>query len=49
MARVMEIFVIVNAACGVAAFLLARGGIKWVKRQFGIAKPDPEDRPKELP
>ena len=35
MARVMELFVIVNAGCGIAAFLLARGAIKKVKRQFG--------------
>ena len=48
MARVMEIFVIVKATCGIAAFLLAKGGVKWVKKKFGIAKPDPEDTPKEL-
>ena len=45
MARVMELFVIVNAGCGIAAFLLARGAIKKVKRQFGVE----DERKKQLP
>lgn len=45
MARVMELFVIVNAGCGIAAFLLARGAIKKVKRQLGI---DEQRRQEEL-
>lgn len=36
MARVMELFVIVNAACGIFAFLLARGAIKKVRRELGL-------------
>lgn len=34
MARVMEIFVIVNAACGIAAFLVAKGVAKKVIRKI---------------
>jgi len=34
MARVMELFVIVNAACGIAAFLVAKGMIKKLKRSI---------------
>lgn len=34
MARVMEIFVTLNAVCGVAAFLLARGALNKAKRKF---------------
>lgn len=30
----MEIFVIVNAACGIAAFLVAKGMIKRAKRKI---------------
>jgi hypothetical protein len=36
MARVMEIFVIVNAACGIGAFLIARGAIKKMRRKLGL-------------
>lgn len=35
MARVMELFVIINAACGIATFLLVRGGWRWMKRKLG--------------
>ena len=35
MARIMELFVIVNAGCGIAAFVLAKGGIKKIKRWLG--------------
>ena len=34
MARIMEIFVIVNAACGIAAFLIAKNVIKRAKRKI---------------
>lgn len=34
MARVMELFVIVNAACGIAAFVLAKGLIKKARRKI---------------
>ena len=34
MARVMEIFVIVNAACGITAFVLAKGLARKVKRKI---------------
>lgn len=40
MARVMELFVIINAACGIAAFLIARGAINKVKRRIS----DDEER-----
>lgn len=43
MARIMEIFVILNAACGIGAFLIARGVIRRGKRKLGL-----EDRPKNL-
>ncbi len=33
MVRIMEIFVIANAACGIAAFLIARGLISRAKRK----------------
>ena len=42
MIRIVEILVAVNAACGIAAFLLARGAIKRVKRELGF-----EDEPKQ--
>jgi hypothetical protein len=34
MGRVMEIFVIVNAACGIAAFVVAKGLINRAKRKI---------------
>ncbi len=34
MARLMELFVIVNAACGIAAFLLAKGLIQKARRKI---------------
>lgn len=34
MARVMEIFVIVNAACGIAAFIIAKGVWNKAKRKL---------------
>lgn len=34
MARVMEIFVIVNAACGIAAFVIAKGLAKKAIRKI---------------
>jgi hypothetical protein len=34
MARVMEIFVIVNAACGIAAFVIAKGLINKAKKKI---------------
>lgn len=33
MVRIMEMFVIANAACGIAAFLIARGLIERAKRK----------------
>lgn len=36
MIRIVEILVAVNAACGIAAFLLARGAIKRIKRELGL-------------
>jgi hypothetical protein len=41
----MEIFVIVNAACGIGAFLIARGAIKRMKRKIGLD----DDQRKSLP
>lgn len=34
--RIVEILVAVNAACGIAAFLLARGAIRRLKRELGM-------------
>lgn len=34
MARVMEIFVIVNAACGIAAFVVAKGLVNRARRKI---------------
>lgn len=34
--RIVEILVAVNAACGIAAFLLARGAIRKLKRELGF-------------
>lgn len=34
--RIVEILVAVNAACGIAAFLLARGAIRRLKRELGF-------------
>lgn len=34
MARVMEIFVIVNAACGIAVFVTAKGLVNRAKRKI---------------
>lgn len=34
--RIVEILVAVNAACGIAAFLLARGAIRKLKRELGL-------------
>lgn len=34
--RIVEILVAVNALCGIAAFLLARGAIKRIKRELGF-------------
>lgn len=36
----MEIFVIINAACGIGAFLIARGAIRKLKRELGFEDPD---------
>jgi hypothetical protein len=34
--RIVEILVAVNALCGIAAFLLARGAIKRIRRELGF-------------
>lgn len=34
--RIVELLVAVNALCGIAAFLLARGAIKRIKRELGF-------------
>lgn len=47
MVRLVEILVAINAACGIAAFLLARGAIKRVKRELGL-EDDKELSQKEL-
>lgn len=36
MVRIVEILVAVNAACGIAAFLLARNAWKRTKAKLGI-------------
>lgn len=36
--RIIEILVGVNALCGIAAFLLARGAIKRGKRKLGLER-----------
>lgn len=36
MIRIVEILVAVNAACGIAAFLIARGAVRKVKRELGL-------------
>ena len=38
--RIVEILVAVNAACGIAAFLLARGAIRRLKRELGMDDSD---------
>lgn len=38
--RIVEILVAVNAACGIAAFLLARGAIRRVKKELGFDQPE---------
>lgn len=46
MARIMELFVIVNAACGIAAFVIAKGMINKTKRKFrAIIDDNEEDNP----
>jgi hypothetical protein len=46
--RIMEIFVIVNAACGIAAFMIARGLIRKVKQKTReIVYNDEEEPPKK--
>lgn len=45
MARIMEIFVIVNAACGIAAFLIAKGLIKKARKKIT----GEEERSRQLP
>jgi hypothetical protein len=34
MTRIVEIFVLVNAACGIAAFVIAKGFVKRAKRKI---------------
>lgn len=34
MTRLVEIFVLVNAACGIAAFVIAKGLVKRAKRKI---------------
>lgn len=36
--RIVEVLVAVNAACGIAAFLIARGAIRRLKRELGWEK-----------
>ena len=45
MARVMELFVIVNAACGIAAFVIAKGLWNRAKRKIT----GEEERSRQLP
>jgi hypothetical protein len=40
--RIVEILVAVNAVCGIAAFLLARGAIRRVKQGLGLNDPKDE-------
>lgn len=47
MARLMEIFVIVNATCGIAAFILAKGlGRKFKRKITGEKEKEDEIGPK---
>lgn len=49
MARIMEIFVIVNAACGIAAFLIAKGLLNKGRRKANeIFRGEDEESRKEL-
>lgn len=41
--RIVEILVAVNAVCGIAAFLLARGAIRKGRRALGL-EPKPPKR-----
>lgn len=40
----MEIFVTVNAVCGIAAFLIARNAITKAKRKLGIEDEPPKEK-----
>lgn len=43
MARVMELFVIINAACGIAAFVIAKGLINKARKKI-IGEDERSDR-----
>lgn len=40
MARVMELFVIVNAACGIAAFVIAKGLVNKARKKIAGEEDD---------
>lgn len=47
--RIVEILVAVNAACGIAAFLLARGAIRRAKEKLGLEEEKRSDESPRLP